>query len=99
MIDKGALVVTHSGRHPWDANDPYPEDTAEEDVCWHEEYEADILTGTARCCSCNHSWHQTSEEIKREREAQIAWDKQCEEWEKNPPPPAPSPSTGDDIPF
>lgn len=92
--------MTHSGRHPWDADDPYPDDIAEEDVCWHEDYEADILTGLARCCSCNHSWHQTRQEIEREREAQAAWDKQCEEWEKNPPhPPAPSPPTGDDIPF
>jgi len=68
--------------------------------CDHEDYDADILTGFATCGLCGHKWMQTEAEIQRERAAQQAWDRQCEEWERNPPPPLPQPApTGDDIPF
>lgn len=69
--------MTYSGRHPWDANDPYPEDD-----CDHEDYEADILTGMASCGRCGHRWMQTAQEIERERQAQIAYDAMCEAWER-----------------
>ena len=71
-----------------------------EDHCDHEDYEADILTGMATCVRCNHRWFQTAEEIQRVREAQAAWDRQCEEWDRNRPPLLPpARPTGDDIPF
>lgn len=70
--------MTHSGRQPWDANDPYPDDGPE---CDHMDYEADILTGIATCPACGHRWTQSAEEIERERQAQIAYDKRCAEWE------------------
>lgn len=43
------------------------DDYSTEDDCDHEDYEADILTGSARCCRCGHSWWQTKEEIEAER--------------------------------
>lgn len=49
--------------------------------CDHEEYDADILMGVARCWVCGHRWIQSDDEIRREREAQVAYDKQCAEWE------------------
>lgn len=73
--------MSWSGRHPWDADDPYPDDYP--DQCDHEDYDADILTGIATCGRCNHRWHQTADEIARERDAQIAWDRQCEAWQNN----------------
>lgn len=71
--------MSSSGRHPWDADDPYPGD--DRDLCDHEDYESDILTGLATC-QCGHRWHQTAQEISRERDARIAWDQHCE-GEKN----------------
>lgn len=72
--------MSSSGRHPWDANDPYPDDDDPE--CDHMDYEADILTGIATC-SCGHRWTQAVEEIEGERQRQIAYDKMCEEWNKD----------------
>ena len=92
--------MSYSGRHPWDANDPYPDD--DEEFCDHDDYEADILTGVATCVCCGYRWDQTAEEIERERQAQIAYDKQCEEWERETCPPMPKADialTDDDLPF
>lgn len=75
----------YSGRHPWDANDPYPDDGRPQDECDHEDYAADILTGVATCDVCGHRWDQTAADLKREREAQIAYDNYCAEWEKRNP--------------
>lgn len=72
--------MTYSGRHPWDANDPYPDDDYPE--CDHVDYESDILTGIA-ACACGHRWMQTDHEIAREREAQIAYDNMCEQWQRD----------------
>lgn len=82
-------------------NDDWDEDDFDDfDICDHEDYDADILTGYATCARCGEKWIQTAEELKREREAQAAWDRQCEEWERSPPPPLPpAPPNGDDIPF
>jgi hypothetical protein len=57
--------MSSSGRQPWDANDPYPDD-GDDLVCDHEDYEADIITGIATCPNCGHWWIQTAEEIERE---------------------------------
>lgn len=53
------------------------------DHCDHEDYEADILTGVATCGLCGARWHQTADEIKREREAQIAFDAYSAELERD----------------
>lgn len=90
--------MSSSGRQPWDANDPYPDDGPE---CDHMDYDADILTGIATC-TCGHRWVQTAQEIERERQAQIAYDKQCEEWEREIArmPKHDSPFAGEDeLPF
>lgn len=62
------------GRHPWDAD-------ADDDVpeCDHMDYETDILTGFATC-ACGHRWMQTREEIERERQRQIEYDKMCRDY-------------------
>jgi hypothetical protein len=73
--------MSYSARHPWDANDPYPDD-GDDLVCDHTDYEADILTGKATCPDCGHWWLQSAEEIERERQAQIAYDKMIEEAER-----------------
>ena len=72
--------MSASGRHPWDANDPYPEDYPEHD-CDHMDYEVDILTGVAKC-ACGDSWTLTAADIERERKAQIDYDRMCERWER-----------------
>jgi hypothetical protein len=71
--------MSYSGRHLWDANDPYPDDDYPE--CDHVDYEADILTGEATC-ACGHRWMQTAEEIAFTRQMQANYDRQCEEWER-----------------
>lgn len=71
--------MSSSGRHPWDANDPYPDDDRPEDDCDHLDYEANILTGEA-ICACGHRWVQTAAEIVARRENQIAYDEMCAEW-------------------
>lgn len=93
--------MSSSGRHPWDANNPYPDDGPEVG-CDHEDYDADILTGVATCGLCGHRWTQTAAEIERERQAQVAYDKQCEQWERQTAPPLDKsdPSAFDDeLPF
>lgn len=57
-------------------------DWGDDEHCDHEDYDRDILTGTAHCWSCGHKWVQTAAEIEREREAQIAYDKLCDQWER-----------------
>lgn len=70
--------MTYSGRHPWDADDPYPDDYPE---CDHVDYEADILTGEATC-ACGHRWMQTCEELAMLRQMQADYDRQCEQWDR-----------------
>jgi len=54
-----------------DPNDPWFYGEPDEEIeCDHDEYEADILTGRAFCCKCDHTWYQTSEEINSEIERQ-----------------------------
>lgn len=78
--------------HYDDYDEPYP--------CDHIDYEADILTGIATCDMCGHRWMQTDQQRAAERKAQAAYDKMCEEWDRNPPePPLTLQPTGDDIPF
>jgi uncharacterized protein YbaR (Trm112 family) len=72
--------MSYSGRHPWDADDPYPGDEAPD--CDHTDYEADILSGIAMCPDCGHRWMQTAAEIERERQAQIAYDAMIEAAER-----------------
>lgn len=93
--------MSWSGRHPWDANDPYPDDSLPKDECDHEHYDSDILTGRAWCHVCGHRWEQTVADIERERQAQIAYDQQCAEWEHEMCPPMAKPVSGidDDLPF
>jgi C4-type Zn-finger protein len=50
------------------------DDDLEDDFCDHENYEANILEGTATCVSCGYRWVQSKSEIEREREAQVAFD-------------------------
>lgn len=69
----------YSAMHPWDEDDLYPDDAPE---CDHLDYETDILTGFATC-ACGHRWMQTSEEIERERQRQIEYDKMCEQWARD----------------
>lgn len=38
------------------------------DLCDHDEYELDIITGRACCGMCGHRWHATAEEMKRHEE-------------------------------
>lgn len=71
--------MSSSGRHPWDANDPYPGEEMPE--CDHVDYEADILTGIATC-ACGHRWMQTAAEIAEERENQRAYEEMCTAWER-----------------
>lgn len=59
------------------------DDDEGEDGCCHEEYEADILTGIARCTMCGERWMQTPEERQREQERQAEYDKMCLEWEQD----------------
>jgi hypothetical protein len=49
--------------------------------CWHEGYDADILTGEAWCWRCQHKWIMTHEEITREIEHQAEYmaEFECEE--------------------
>lgn len=68
-----------SGRQPWDANDPYPDDDGPE--CDHMGYEVDILTGIAECDMCGARWEQTDAQRDLERQAQADYDKACLEWE------------------
>jgi hypothetical protein len=72
--------MSSSGRHPWDANDPYPGDDPPH--CDHEDYDADILTGIATCWDCGRRWTQTAAEIELMRQAQIAHDKMIEDDER-----------------
>lgn len=69
--------------------------------CWHEDYDADILTGRATCNMCGHSWWQTSEEIEREQRHQIEYAKLCEAWNAEPEPneTAAAELNDDDLPF
>lgn len=78
------------------------------DHCDHEDYESDILTGVASCGRCGHRWHQTPEEIQREREAQAAFDEACDKWEMEICPPrawelhtdhTPADKDDDELPF
>lgn len=62
-------------------DDEYGDDTAPEDECEHEDYDHDILTGIATCNMCEHRWHMTEAEIKRDQELAGAYDQQCREWE------------------
>lgn len=48
--------------HAWGG---YYDDEPEDD-CWHEDYEVDIIMGTATCNFCHFSWDQTEEEIAAE---------------------------------
>lgn len=79
-----------SGDWDDDYDEPYP--------CDHIDYEADILTGIATC-ACGYRWMQTDQEIAAERKAQLAYDKMCEEWDRNPQPLPEMPPSGDEIPF
>lgn len=45
-----------------------------EEVCEHEDYDADILTGTATCYRCGYRWSQTEAEIAAEIERIRAYD-------------------------
>ncbi|KAA0684575.1 hypothetical protein DTW90_36155 [Neorhizobium sp. P12A] len=49
--------------------------------CYHENYDADILTGEAWCSRCQHKWIMTSEEITREIEFQAEYMRCIEEEE------------------
>lgn len=60
-------------------NAPYPDDETECDCMDHE---ADILTGTTTCHHCGNRWVQTAEEIERERQHQIEYDRMCEQWDR-----------------
>lgn len=81
-----------------DCEDCWSDDDGPE--CDHDDYEADILTGIAACTRCGERWMQTREQIEAERRAQMAWDRQCEEWDKEGWPPVPNMAqTGDEIPF
>jgi hypothetical protein len=70
-------------QHGIDEYPAFPDDMDDEpECCEHEDYDVDILEGTARCWYCGHQWEQTKEEIEREIKAQREYDKMCEEWEK-----------------
>lgn len=58
----------------WDDCDAGQFDDFDDDICDHDDYDADILTGVATCGMCGARWHQTAEEIAREREAQKHYD-------------------------
>lgn len=50
-----------------------------EDYCDHEDYEADIVTGDATCCHCNHRWIMTIEQVNAEIDRQREYD----EWQRD----------------
>lgn len=63
---------------PFGQDDEYDDDLdyfyGEYDLdCWHENYDADILTGEAWCWRCQHKWIMTAEEITREIEHQAEY--------------------------
>ncbi|HEY1806052.1 MAG TPA: hypothetical protein VGG45_16380 [Terracidiphilus sp.] len=39
---------------------PYEDD--DDDLCWHEEYDMDILAGRASCYQCGHVWFASEAE-------------------------------------
>lgn len=57
------------------------DDESEDLDCWHEGYDADILTGEAWCWRCQHKWIMTCEEINREIKFQAEYmaEFECEE--------------------
>lgn len=57
-------------------------DDRDDDVCDHEDYEVDILTGRAHCWVCGERWWQTSEELKRSLEAQATYDELNDAWSR-----------------
>jgi hypothetical protein len=75
------------GYDAWKTREPDYGDDEPEDDCYHEDYEADILTGRATCNRCGHAWWQTKEELeaeqRREAEYQIWVEEQHrrERWE------------------
>ena len=48
-------------------------------TCDHDEAELDILTGRAICWRCGHAWYQTQAEIERAQEAEMAYQRHCDE--------------------
>jgi len=54
-----------------------------EDDCFHEDYEADILTGIATCPRCGYRWMLTSQQREQELAAHKSWEKMCVAWEEH----------------
>jgi hypothetical protein len=53
-----------------DFEDEFYDDRDDDLDCWHEGYDADILTGEAWCWRCQHKWIMTTKEIAGEIEFQ-----------------------------
>lgn len=57
-------------------------DWGPDDCCDHEDFDRDILTGSATCWRCGYRWHMTSDEIDRLQKAQAEYDELCEQWDR-----------------
>ena len=55
----------------------YYDDDLEEDICVHEDYEIDILTGIASCSDCGARWVATDDQYQHRIDMQAAWDREC----------------------
>lgn len=60
-----------------DEPEDYYDDDPEEDICIHEDYEIDILTGIASCDDCGARWTATDEQYQHRIDMQAAWDREC----------------------
>ena len=49
-----------------DGYDSWKLASPEEEMCEHEDFSVDILTGRAECDRCPHSWYAGEDEIKRQ---------------------------------
>lgn len=66
----------HHPMEKWNTTQPdsfdYSDDDWEQD-CDHEDYDADPISGRARCWRCGHAWYLTVEDIRREERHEAAY--------------------------
>ena len=57
----------------WEDDSYDPSDFADDPDCDHGDYEVDILTGWATCCTCHEHWPVSDEELNNEVRRQATY--------------------------
>lgn len=65
-----------------DLDDGREEYLGDKEYCDHDNYDIDVCTGRAECDQCGTSWYVTGQEVDAELDRQVAYDAECEKWER-----------------